>query len=384
MTNKNLTPYILILILCFGCKPKNISDNSFERIIACDNIINSNESKLNDIVDSYDMIKLETNKDCLIGDIQKLVIYDNKIFILSRNIYCFNMKGKFIYSISNKGKGPKEFLKLQDFSINDSLLYLYDNFGRKLNIYNVNNGAYINSIKVIHSAHEMEINNDFLYFNRLGISNNYVKGNEMLISHHINSPEKITAYFPSNLYIGNIVNQLIKTNNSCYWIDPIACNIYKLDGNKVVNFLHLNFGSKNVQSHEISSSRYTSYSALREAGKAFGLEEFYESSKLFTAKVFIGTNICFVVIDKTNNKSVIFKGFFGNLEPYQFMEKIIASDSTNFYSIIPAHIVNKQFQKIQKSQIIIPPECENIIKCFQETKDSDNPILLVYKYKRIS
>ena len=382
MKPKQILFYLVVLIFLEACNLQEETNETFEMSVKCENIINSNEIAFNDIVEKYEMIKLETNKECLIGDIQKLFIHKNKLYILSGgNIFCFNMSGEFIFSISNSGRGPGEFIKLQDFSIDDELLYAYDNFGRKINIHNASDGSYISSVEALHSSHEMEIEGDYFHFNRLGLSNEFIEGNEMLISHQLNSPKDITINFPL-VKLGKLENQLIKTNDNCIWIDPLFCNVYKIKGNTISNYLNLDFGKSNVTLKEINSTIYSSYKELGNAGKAYSLQEYYETSQLITAKLFVGNSIGYLIVDKENNSSVVFQGLFRTLELCQFFETVISSDSSNFYSLVSALVIQRQFEKMDENQL--NKLDENMKNIFKSTEMSDNPVILVYKYKNSS
>lgn len=59
-------------------------------------------------------------KDVIIGKIDKIEFFEDRLFILdekSAAIYIFNRTGQFIRKICNKGRGPGEYLYLNDFSI---------------------------------------------------------------------------------------------------------------------------------------------------------------------------------------------------------------------------------------------------------------------------
>lgn len=75
---------------------------------------NPSKIKLSEIADSIRYIVLSKDKQKVIGDIGKIQISDNNIYLrLSRSedpIMRFDMTGKFLNSFGNIGRGPKEYL----------------------------------------------------------------------------------------------------------------------------------------------------------------------------------------------------------------------------------------------------------------------------------
>jgi hypothetical protein len=99
---------------------------------------------ITDFVDTIMAIKLETNDNFLIGRIDKACILNDRIVILDRKlsqtIFVFDLAGKFINKYSKRGKGPGEFVALNDLTVgNDSIFALIDNttilcFDKELNL----------------------------------------------------------------------------------------------------------------------------------------------------------------------------------------------------------------------------------------------------------
>lgn len=103
--------------------------------------------KLSEIVDEIKYIPLETNGECLLGDVDPIRIYGNQIFLISNNqVYKFNKAGKFLGKIGSLGKGPGEYLSAYDIQINeyDEQIYVLDTNGKKIHMYSIN-GLYLES-----------------------------------------------------------------------------------------------------------------------------------------------------------------------------------------------------------------------------------------------
>lgn len=97
-----------------------------------------NKYNISDIIKTITLIPLETNNDCLVGNIHK-ILATSEYFILfdksyEKAIYLFHRNGKFHTKISRRGKGPGEYILPTDISINhyDKSLELLDLAQRKI------------------------------------------------------------------------------------------------------------------------------------------------------------------------------------------------------------------------------------------------------------
>lgn len=75
-------------------------------------------------------MQLETTKESLIDKVDKIIFYNDKIFIMdkkiSKAIFVFDLQGKFLFKISNIGKGIGEYITLTDFIVNNDNVEIYD------------------------------------------------------------------------------------------------------------------------------------------------------------------------------------------------------------------------------------------------------------------
>ena len=87
---------------------------------------------------SFQTIALETNANCLIGEVTKMVSRNDTIFIvdkISKSIFLFNDKGKFLSKICREGRGPQEYLNFSDVFIGDNHILVIDNYQFKVCCY---------------------------------------------------------------------------------------------------------------------------------------------------------------------------------------------------------------------------------------------------------
>jgi hypothetical protein len=96
------------------------------------------EIKLSDFVSDFTVIPLETADDFLVAQIDRVQLFDNKIYVLdmrSSVLFIFDIFGKFINKLDKVGQGPGEYLFLSDFVINKNGIHVLDVSSRKINRY---------------------------------------------------------------------------------------------------------------------------------------------------------------------------------------------------------------------------------------------------------
>lgn len=168
MRNQFLLFSLLCLFLC-DCTFKqneNKTSSDIETISITD--FETTYGKLSDFAEEVKMIPLEFTDKSILGEIKKVVMSDEFIFIMERTnqegVYVFNHVGKFLYRIGTRGQGPGEFINLFDFSINeeDQLIYLFDQPRTKILVFTFDN-KFIKDIPMNYYASRFEYQNGLFY-----------------------------------------------------------------------------------------------------------------------------------------------------------------------------------------------------------------------------
>ena len=90
-------------------------------------------------------IPLETNPECLIGGVHKVILTSDFIFVQSGDLfYQFETNGKYIRKIGSKGRGPAEYGIITDVAVDEALRQVYICDLKKIYIYDFS-GRYIGS-----------------------------------------------------------------------------------------------------------------------------------------------------------------------------------------------------------------------------------------------
>ena len=116
-------------------------------------------------------IPLETTDECLLGNADKILIQNNRIYVADFNkamsLFVFDMNGKYLFKINKRGQGPGEYTSFRDFDIhNNKELYMFDNFGQKLLIFDLE-GKYLRDIKFEYFFMSFCLTEDKIYMSEI-------------------------------------------------------------------------------------------------------------------------------------------------------------------------------------------------------------------------
>jgi hypothetical protein len=139
------------LCLSVSCHKNKIStSNEKEIIVKTIKWKMQKDFEIKDIVKDIQYVKLEDNVESFFSNIDKLIIKNNKIYLLDitgpTTLFVFNINGEFLHKIGKQGQGPGEYShSLINFDVNNDTVFLYDYAKRKMMTYD-GNGNYIRSI----------------------------------------------------------------------------------------------------------------------------------------------------------------------------------------------------------------------------------------------
>ena len=150
------TILFLIFPFFFSC-----TENLEKELII--DINEKHEFNFSHIFDSFNILPLETSKEILIGDIDKILFADDLIFLLDKRItktvFAFGKDGKFKFKISSEGFGPGELYSPTNITLNydKEELIVVDGRQGKFMFYGFD-GKFIKEIKKVELSSPYDIN----------------------------------------------------------------------------------------------------------------------------------------------------------------------------------------------------------------------------------
>ncbi len=358
---------ILLLITILGCSnKKNVSDNS------ADTIVISMEEKVQDIEEldstmfyNLEYTVLETNDKCFIGRINKLIVYNDKFYILdkfqAKKVFVFSKDGKFINTVGSLGQGPEEYQQIEDFTINESngdILIL----SSLSNVFIYNNGGeYIEQKSLSDNATFLNVSS---YKNGYIFKNANPNNEEYLIFNYNKNLKFLNKSIKKSLFKVNFTpffNPLLKygDNISCFNIftNNLILKVDSLVSKKII----FDFNGKEMPAEAYWDSQIF---YKKQFTCSYFLDAIITNNILLSAFVYEGKRH-FAVMNMDNNKVKIFE------ESKWFPKKILFSKDNFIYSYLePSEFMDNDYI----------PKFTKETNNYKLESDS-NPVILKYKLK---
>lgn len=214
---------------------------------------------LDRILDSSYYIPLETTKDNLIGNVDKILFSDDRIIIVEQSqrdaAFVFSNKGKFINQIGVKGKGPHEYMGIRDIAIDqkNKEIILMDTRGRKLMYFDMD-GNHKRNQKLYFFANNLAALPDHVFLYELSDVNSHITQLSKDLLLFSTEGERITslsldyAYrdkFPKN-DLNSRYNFSVMSNKVLY-TQLFKDTVYEISGlNQIKARYYIDFGRKSI------------------------------------------------------------------------------------------------------------------------------------------
>ena len=328
----------------------------------------------NSIVEEINYVALETTDESLIGNIEKIILYDKNIIIFDRQtnkILLFSHDGSFIRQIGQRGQGPDEYNTFNEIFLDEpsGLIYAHERIKNVMFVYNLEG-------KIVHKIHPRFRFNSFCktkdgFWLYTCFENNNPNGyNLMLVDERMQ--KMIRGFFPQHPNFINVEFGKSRFYNNeageFFFSYPTSNCIYKLSDQSPEAIYKIDFGNKTAP--------------YREIAKLETSEEYY---KLMENDYFKFRDYCFwnnILIFSFSESSLLnahseYKGFYeinnSNLNIYKgfINSKTIPSvtiTGTSGFALIfnkyPFEMMSDQREYIEK-------------QLDEKLDDDSNPVLII-------
>lgn len=401
---KNTISTIIIILfgaMC-GCSEKTSPEVTTSGDVSTIHIqnIKPQEIKMSSVVDTIEYVKLETNENCLIGNITKIIPMGDTILVadseLSRKIYLFDKNGKFIRQIAQRGEGPQEYERFSDVVYDkvNKRFFILDGAQNKMLIYDVN-GTFVDYFTFEYNVKNIEyVGNNILamYFWSPNINTLSKDGmsptlglydvlKKELISLNVWKSSDINS--SAKMLCLNILQQNV--NGGAYFYQDLCDTIYSIKGEKVAKNVCLDFGKSHTEAQEefiqLASNKQVELKEVFK--KRQELPMYMINRALFGNDIFIillnsQRKTQLLMYNKNTNhiKITALKDIdgFGIKNDIDRLSKftMYAADKECVYGTINPEIL------LLPLKLQLPPSLDSIKKI---TTDTDNPIIVKFKMK---
>ena len=351
-------------------------------------------------------ILLETNKSCLIGRIDKIQVFDQKIFILdidmAKSLYIFDMEGHFIRKIGNTGGGPGEYASPSDFTIDreNKIVYVLDSRMRRINKYDISSGIFIHSIQLERNVRSkyIEYVGGNLYADAYFDTDN--SSNYLLRIIHEPSGKDVGQFFNAVNYQKGYTNSssfvirfnafYLRANGNAVFVQPYMDHILEIGRDSVFSLIDIK-GKELLTSADIKRAmekgeRYL-FRELFQYGKYFQIRNFIENDKMiifnFQKGITFGITIS---LNKQTNEVKIMQRFLDDIlygdkerKPVDPVLLLLGCYDGNGVYYYTEQVRVPDFIALAKAGLLSPDldKLEEIKKLEEDT----NPILFYYEFK---
>jgi len=305
---------IILLAVCIAACQSINKEDSIVKMNLENCINNAQVFDLAKYSGDIQYVALETKKECLLGEIFKIIKTDD-FYLASgseRNLYLFGKDGKFIRQIGKQGKGPGEYIYLADFAFNKKENLIYLNSAGQIMKYTIE-GKLVETVKLPNSMLQvLSIIDDsklaYIYpFSPYSDDKDSVK----LVSVYDSKLQELktinTKFIPTKG--GALFNWIYTKNSNTYYKEEFGDIIYKIDKDlNVIPEIALGLGNKAF------TPELFDFSKTAEWGKYYrvhGMYEFDKYTMINLQKGLMGNNIQTVIYDKGTKTAIAPKSVKG-------------------------------------------------------------------------
>ena len=327
-----------------------------------------------------EFVPLETTDDCLIGEIDKLVIHNNKFFILDEmtsSLFIFSNKGEFIHKICQVGNGPNEYTELNNFFINKDNNNLILHGNSKLLFFDLDTYKQTKIENLSLNTQIAYFDDTFIHFLNNGIWNgNYnivAKRNGQTVYQHLLISKENVGYTYSNDFPFSQPMQ----NNEVFFAEIFNNTIYLLNKDSMIVKYYIDFGRDALPKRFFESIPIEERSKrILNSGYCYFLSNYYRNEKLFRFNFTHGNKELSYYNFFDRREELIFNGFTDDyyLGVAPFRELFV--DST---FIVSFHDVNEFINGIQYHNKIL----ENLPEYEKDNSDEKKVFLKEFKDKHL-
>lgn len=347
------------------------------------------------LIDTMFAVRLETNSRNIIGNIDEINIYNDRIYVLdkrmARMIYAFDLNGNFIGPIGQRGRGPGEYQILGGMAIdkvNDELIVVCV-AKRKILRYDLV-GNFLGDIDVQVAFVDFKILENGNFVLLAGDEPNAHLGEEMSrrIIYITDNGGNIISYGPKYCtYFEDVkmsrLGNLMVQNNVISYSYKFSDTIFQVNNTEITAKYKIDLGPysldrerlKNLSTLDFIDVSNRLNNPIRFMGNHFQTEDF------FLFQIAVNEIVFSLYYHKKSNR--LFSSLTNPTNEDFLWGSWVASYRDYFIASADAHSILSQIENIRKNNPSQLPKIYAKLSLDEnfEISDTDNPILLFFRLK---
>jgi hypothetical protein len=385
--------YIVLYVICCCNGNEPLSKDINYTVINIDAKKSITDIGMSEIFSTIEYIPLETNDEHLIGEINQMLVFKDRIYMAdiyqTQSVFCYTKEGKFLYELNKKGQGPGEYTALNNISIDHDKERLLIYAGNMLLEYDLD-GNYIESHKIDLWANDFSYigNKRIVFYGDYATNTKYEKRqmtpNLFIIENY--NVIYTDIYFPSTIGTGALTSVLNCFSNSSNGTVSLLCayndTIYHVMTDTLKKAYYINFADmkKDKNFYQLIYSPTATIKSVHEYEMNHDVCNIITVSETEDCLFFAyhHRNIYHYVFYYKNMNRVIdvHKKYTDETDPaYPITDDIYgirfaipySTDGHSFYSYINAYEISEM-----KASVTDP----ELKKKFESLSEDDNPVII--------
>ena len=346
-----------------------------------------------EVIELDHYVPLETNDSCLFGNIQKLLIREDRIFVMdwaNKVIMIFDQTGKFKAKIDHAGNGPGEYIRIKDFDVRNGLIYVYA-LNAKMLVYTLN-GEWITTKDMAVVFSEFSICKDGSFFISTSLQRNEFIPEIDSYSFLLGYPDSIITHkgfkrseAGNKMSILAFIDNVTRYGDTLIFIPQYSPSVYQLNPDKTLGERYRVLFEKPVTEEALEKAnpeicnrdvvangyQYLAFGWLETSEFAF-FQYFFpgkdkdmpiQSTSCYYSKQSRKTIRC----DYADYEDPAFLYYFLPLTTHQDL----------FVSVLPPNRIIENKSRIQEKNANNP----EVLRILNQLKEEDNPVLMFFRIK---
>lgn len=362
--------FCLLVILSISCNKKEKNGIKYLDIKISDKAF---DAQL--LIESKKYVKLETNSESIIGEIVDIKYYKDRLYILEETgsmsrILVFANNGKFMFQLGSYGRGPEEIDNPRSFCFLDSSIFVWDR--KKIHHLNLNN-KYLNPMFdyfVQGGKLEIDGNNFIIYHGAWKdgfVSVLDFKG-DTIKSYRINEISYDLGFCNDDM--------IIKNNNQITFYSAFLNKIYTLSNDGLDIKYQFNYSHMKSLMDILPKKEVSPYELMKviNLSEHFNNYKYFDNDEYLILSGYYNRKLSSTVVKKSDWSSVSFAVLFDKNTKLDLTPDFLI-DQNRFCKVINIFELTEN----KKGKNIVD---ENLNLLINSSKIDDNPILVLYSFKK--
>jgi len=390
---------LMLITACGENKSKKTSFSTDDYLHVIDLNKTGAEIQFSEVFASITPIILETTKNSLIGDVDKVFATDEYIIVLdafiANALFLFKKDGTFLHKFGSRGNGPGEYSRIADFCYDNTTgtIYMLDFSTNRINIYDIHTGSFLKSLKLQNNngfSQYICFQSEELYTNLRNFTNatkQYLLNRRSQTTGNIEESWLDLETYSKNIDYTERNPFLFSNGNSFKFNKPFMDGIMLVEKGKITPFLtftpEYTIDLNDLKGVSKDSEYMEVFSMLRGLNKVFNITPYFEHKDLIYMNFWLGTAEKALIY---NQKTKDFK-YMSTFDDLIYKEKnshfrqypwFIAHYDNGLFAVQDVQFIKELLEK----DLISENFKSSALDLVNNLEEDANPFLFYYEFKK--